>query len=476
LALVTGCERPPSRAWVGGVAVEPRAGSAAWRYDVVLEQARELAVEAIFAPSKDDSFRVDAEAARFVGGVSFASANGWASAAKHGEGWAIPCRAGCRVRYRFALREAADTLRDVETAIAAGAAVIAPPSSWLLHPASPGPEARLELQVQPGAGARFLTALRPVPGGRQNTYWAQTERIESLGFCGFGALETAELTLGGARVSVGIAPAGLGLTRGQALAWIEASLSAVANYYGGRLPAQSALVLLMKGSGHATLGETLSGGGPSVVVRAGDEITPATTRDDWVVTHELLHVNFPDVGRQHSWLSEGLASYVEPVARARVGLLSEAKMWHDLLEGLSQGQPEAGDRGLENTPTWGRTYWGGALFCLLADLGIRERTENARSLDDALRAIGATPASVEDRWSVERVIAVGDRATGVPVLRELYERYALRAEKVDLAALFTRLGVRESEGSVVFENGAPLAKIRAAISAPSVAARTIDAN
>lgn len=53
------------------------------------------------------------------------------------------------------------------------------------------------------------------------------------------------------------------------------------------------------------------------------------------------------------------------------------------------GRPEAGDRGLDRTPTWGRTYWGGAFFCFVADVQIREATHGAKSLDDALRAIVA---------------------------------------------------------------------------------------
>ena len=37
--------------------------------------------------------------------------------------------------------------------------------------------------------------------------------------------------------------------------------------------------------------------------------------------------------------------------------------------------------------TWGRTYWGGAMFCLMADVRIREQTHNRKGLQDALRGI-----------------------------------------------------------------------------------------
>jgi hypothetical protein len=244
------------------------------------------------------------------------------------------------------------------------------------------------------------------------------------------------------------------------LAWIGDAVGAVASYYQGHLPATRTLVLLMHGGGHSTRGETLSGGGPAILVRASDDVTAANTRDDWVITHELLHANFPDLGRAHAWLSEGLATYIEPLARARVGLLEPANMWRDVIEGLPQGLPEAGDQGLERTHTWGRTYWGGALFCLVADITIRERTANRQSLDDVLRAIAATGADGETPWPIERVLEVGDGATGTRVLHELYQRLALAPGTVDLDQLFARLGVKLQNGAVAFDDHAPLAEMR----------------
>jgi predicted metalloprotease with PDZ domain len=194
-------------------------------------------------------------------------------------------------------------------------------------------------------------------------------------------------------------------------------------------------------------------------------VTATTIREDWVITHELLHANFPDVGPAHSWLSEGLATYLEPIIRARVGLIDEAKVWRDMVDGMPKGLPEAGDQGLENTRTWGRTYWGGALFCLLADVELREKTGNHRSLDDVLLAIGKTGDSDEDFWPIERVLEEAERATGTPVLRELFERLARKPGTVDLNQLFTRLGVRAQGDSVAFDEHAPLSALRKSIAA-----------
>jgi hypothetical protein len=45
------------------------------------------------------------------------------------------------------------------------------------------------------------------------------------------------------------------------------------------------------------------------------------------MTHELLHTAFPDVSEQHHWIEEGIAAYVEPIARAQVGHLAAETVW-----------------------------------------------------------------------------------------------------------------------------------------------------
>jgi hypothetical protein len=198
-------------------------------------------------------------------------------------------------------------------------------------------------------------------------------------------------------------------------------------------------------------------------VRLARRATRAELADDWVMTHELCHLGFPSLADRHHWMEEGLATYVEPIGRVRTGGLAAEKLWGDLVAGLPNGLPLKGDRGLDNTPTWGRTYWGGALFWLLADVEIRQRTDNAKGLEHALRGIVAAGGTIDANWSVEQVIAAGDRATGVPVLRELYDRMKDRPEPVDLDALWKRLGVSLKGGKVLFDDAAPLAAVRRAI-------------
>src|SRR5262249_1538043 len=154
------------------------------------------------------------------------------------------------------------------------------------------------------------------------------------------------------------------------------------------------------------------------------------------------------------WLEEGIATYVEPLARARAGHLSDEAVWSGLVLGLPNGLPQAGDHGLDDTHTWGRTYWGGALFCLLADLEIRQRTGGKRSLDDALRGMLASGGNIAVRWELSRALEAGDSATGVPVLADLHRRMGSEPYPVDLTALWKKLGVSLAGKRVVFDDAA----------------------
>src|SRR6185503_5263296 len=120
-----------------------------------------------------------------------------------------------------------------------------------------------------------------------------------------------------------------------------------------------------------------------------------------------------------------------------------------------------GAGGLDANRGFGAIYWGGALFWLLADVEIRERTDNRLSLEDALRGVRDAGGSIEVTWPVERVLAAADRAVGVAVLAPLYARMAGSGPRVDLPSLWSRLGV-EDAGGIRFRDDAPLAAVRRA--------------
>jgi hypothetical protein len=266
-----------------------------------------------------------------------------------------------------------------------------------------------------------------------------------------GAIELSIEQVGGARCS----PADVER-------WVRRAATAVSGLY-GRFPVPRVRVVVRRIPGRGIHGTAF--GSDLVRVRLGVATAPDVLDSDWVMTHELLHLGFPDLDRRHLWMREGLSTYFEPIARVRVGHMPVRQMWHELFRDLPQGMPREGDDGLDRTPSWGATYWGGALFWFLADVEIRERTENRRSADDALRAIRAAGGNASQRWTVERVLEVGDRATGTVVLAGLYRRLALRRFEVDLHGLAGRLGVGLGVSADRFDDRAPLAGVRRAITA-----------
>jgi hypothetical protein len=174
---------------------------------------------------------------------------------------------------------------------------------------------------------------------------------------------------------------------------------------------------------------------------------------------------FPTLPDDQHWMEEGLSTYIEPFARVMTGELTARSVWHDVVRDMHQGEPRPGDEGLDHTHTWGRTYWGGAMFCLVADVEIRKQTRNRKGLRDALRAIVDHGGTIDQNWDLPKALAIGDAATGTHVLTEQYAKWKDTPVTVDLPALWTQLGIRIDGDTVAFNDNAPLASIRQAIAA-----------
>lgn len=245
--------------------------------------------------------------------------------------------------------------------------------------------------------------------------------------------------------------------------WVLQAAEIVAQYYGG-FPVDEVNVAIRGRRGTKVLhGQAFGGAGAVINVDVGLDTTPESLDDDWILVHELIHLAFPSVRRQHHWIEEGLSVYVESIARANAGNLTVDRVWTGFLRGMPNGLPKAGDKGLDHTPTWGRTYWGGALFCLLADVRIRHQTDNAKSLQDALRAIVASGYNMTVSGNMREILEVGDRAIGVTTLTELYDAMRAKPYPRELESLWSALGVAESDGRVMYDDAASLASIRRAL-------------
>jgi hypothetical protein len=103
------------------------------------------------------------------------------------------------------------------------------------------------------------------------------------------------------------------------------------------------------------------------------------------------------------------------------------------------------------------------MFCLVADIEIRRATANREGLQDALRAIVAEGATIDTEWPLQRVLRVGDKATGTNVLTNLYNSWKETPVSVNLDQLWIQLGVQVNSQGIVFDSDAPLADLRSSI-------------
>jgi hypothetical protein len=281
---------------------------------------------------------------------------------------------------------------------------------------------------------------------------------------------TQVLSIGGATIEVDLAPGPMDVQPSQIISWIERAARAVTIYY-GRFPVQKVRVRVVPDSGqddsiHGTTWGDVGGFQGVTRMRLGRHVTEQDLADDWTMTHEFVHMALSSLPDNQSWMEEGLATYVEPIARAQAGQLPVRQVWAGMILSMSLGQPKPGDLGLDQTRSWGRTYWGGAMFCLVADVEIRRKTENRKGLQDALRAIVASGGTIDKEWPLLKVLEIGDKATGTTVLVDMYNQWKDKPTTVDLESLWLQLGIRRSgTDGVELAPEALLSNVRDAITA-----------
>jgi hypothetical protein len=248
--------------------------------------------------------------------------------------------------------------------------------------------------------------------------------------------------------------------REELLIWIRRSANIVRDYY-GFFPAHRASIRVTTVDGDSMRGGHAWGGSAMAIqVSVGRDIEPGTLLKDWVLVHEMIHLALPEVGDDQNWLAEGLATYVEGIARVQAGNMTDAELWTEYVDSMPKGLPAAGDEGLDRTHTWASTYWGGALFCLVADVQIHEKSSGRAGLQTALTAVARASGGMRAEWPATHVFEVGDAATGTTVLTDLYRSMRDKPVTPDLAQLWQRMGIIAAGNSVRFDDNAPLAAVR----------------
>jgi hypothetical protein len=322
---------------------------------------------------------------------------------------------------------------------------------------------------------RLASALRPIAlsavavlllcGMLATRSGAQSElmRGDRMPYDAFDRLPKTDLDVPAGVIHVAYGAGEFALPKANILEWVAASAKAVSIYY-GRFPVKSLRLLFVPVEGARVRGGTTWGyRGAAIRIPLGRDAGTDDLKRDWVLVHEMVHLALPDMEDRYAWLSEGLAVYVEPVARVQAGDLTPKEIWFAMMRDIPKGLPQAGDQGLDNTSTWGRKYWGGAMFALFADVEIRKRTNNRMGLQDAMRGVLAAGGSHEVDWPIGRILATADKAVGVDVLTKLHGAWGSKPVTPDLDGLWRDLGLRARDGGIEFDDTAPLAAIRMAI-------------
>jgi hypothetical protein len=461
---------------------DPRASSVAtvaapsWSFlvDAPAAGSHVLRIEGTFRNVGTPRLMIDDDAARFVTGLEVNDGTGWVAPRRIGGAWQVAaCVRGCAVRYAIDLDALAASCDDaVDCAARAGEVTISPALVWLLHPQPKG-NAPVTLKVRGADPSRFATGLRRAPGPPGAlTYAFRSPELDEGSFTAFGPLHRQRVDAAGARIDVArLGGAGARMSDAEVGAWIGDAARCVARLY-GRFPVDDATVFVVPvaGGSEVVFGKVLALAGASVALLVGDAMTANAAREDWVLVHELFHLGFPSFRGEGRWLGEGLATYYEPILRARSGWIDDAKVWGDFARQMPRGLPRPGaSAGLVKRDDIDAIYWGGALFALMSDVSIRERTGGQRSLDDVIRAALAHGGDATRVWTVADVVDVGAEATGTDVLRAMYASHAARGEPIDLDGLLAQLGVERQPGGddapVILRDDAPLSAVRRAITA-----------
>ena len=455
----------------------PSSGDAAsWRYEVALESgSRALSVDAWLPPGSLSDLVIRHGAEAFLRDVQIEHDDGWEDVPQSRAGMHAPqCSQGCHLRYRFQLADAARSLHNADMAIAWGDVVEASPSVWLLHPTLSPPGTRYRFHVRTPAGSSFATGVFEAEEGQPGTYEADASSIGVAPYAVFGPVRVRHVeAVEGAIVDLAIAPAGYTVSDDALVAWVARNASTMARFL-GCFPLERVMVLVVPAAGSEVRhGETMGDGGASIVVEVGERAGPSALDRDWVLPHELAHLAVPSVSRRYHWMEEGVAVYVQPIARARAGELTPEEVWGQFARGMPIGAAAKGGAGLDGSSSWARTYWGGATFCLLADLEIRRRTGNRLGFEDALRGLLMSGGSIAQIWDFDRLLQTADSSVGASVLRPMHHEFGLEPWSVDMDRVFQDLGVILDGDDVILVDDAPLAALRRAITqrhAPGVTA------
>jgi hypothetical protein len=340
---------------------------------------------------------------------------------------------------------------------------------WLLQPIASEQPLSLAIAVRLPPGQNFAAGLTQ----RDGRYLLTGVPVRFAGLTVFGKFAPIRVPVpmpsylaqqpGQAHVDLVMLDARYAATQQNYAEWVRQSAQAIATYFDGFSAPQALIVGFPARGAGVQFGRVTPGGGVTIALRLGVDEPARELYQAWVLIHEMIHTAMPYVDGRGTWFMEGMATYLEPVIRSRVGWKSEDEVWREWIDNMPRGVSALSESGLLSSSGRGAIYWGGALFMLLSDIEIRRSTANKLGLEDCLRAILKRGGNTTTRVSLDEMIGSCDAAVGGSAMQELAKRYVYKATPIDLVALWRELGVALVDGKIVYRDDAPLAAIRKVI-------------
>jgi hypothetical protein len=382
--------------------------------------------------------------------------------------WRVdPVKDTAEAHYRLDLLAYAQDLDMPTAAIARGRGVLTLLEGWLLEPRGLSHLPVIDIRVKAADGLFFASGLPKVG----DAWRLQGTPVRFAGYSALGKFTLQEIRVpapGSLRTGQARQEGVLRLAmldgfseqgRADLVDWVRRTAEAESNYWRGFTADRLMLgIVPMDMSRSVGFGRTVSGGGATIMLEVGQQVDKRRLYDQWTLVHELIHTGMPYVENRGTWLMEGAATYVEPIIRARAGWKTEDEVWKEWIEDMPRGAA-AFNAGLMNAAGQ-QNYWGGAIFMLLADIGIRRATKGAKGLEDCLGGVLWSGLDATKRLTVKDFATACDRASDSNIASELVLRHYAKGEPVDLAALWKQLGVAEANGRIVLDDTAPDAEWR----------------
>jgi hypothetical protein len=240
--------------------------------------------------------------------------------------------------------------------------------------------------------------------------------------------------------------------------WVEDTFKSL-NEYGGGIDLSHLQVILLENrrfkKGPVPWGDVKRGGGVGIRFVVNSKKTIDEFYSDWTATHEFAHLLLPRIEHQDSWMSEGLASYLQNILMAQSGHITQQQAWQKIYEGFQRGikgtkkttsetllqATKSRNKGERYSRTM-RIYWSGAAYFLNADLQLRQLTKGNLGLSDILLKLNKCCVSFTKEWRGEELVSKLDELSETDIFSSLYRETAYSENFPPTDKIFQTLGLK----------------------------------